>query len=208
MLAAALKLADRQGLEALSMRTLAQALKVEAMSLYNHVGGKEEILDGLTDLVAGELQVPAAGGDWKAAMRARATTAHAVLMKHPWATQLFVSRLNIGPNMLRYVDATITCLRSAGFSWPMADWAWNGLDAYTYGFTLQRLNFPLEPAEYAKTAANFIHLIPADRFPGMHGLSSEIIAGRHDGLQPFELGLDILLDGYERLRLTADARGP
>jgi hypothetical protein len=111
------------------------------MSLYNHVASKEDLLDGLVELVASEMEVPgklqATGGDWKAVMRRRATSAHAVLMRHPWATMLFVSRVNIGPNMLRYVDRTIGCLREAGFSYPMADHAWTALDAYTYGFTLQ-----------------------------------------------------------------------
>jgi hypothetical protein len=176
-------------------------LKVEAMSLYNHVAGKEDILDGIVDLVAGELELPTAGGDWRAAMRRRAITAHAVLMRHPWATMLFVSRVNVGPNVLRYVEATLACLVSAGFSYPLADHAWNTLDAYIYGFTLHKLNFPFEPAEYASAAAGFIHMIPPDRFPHMNGLSQEIIARRHDGIQHLELGLDLLLDGLERLRV-------
>jgi AcrR family transcriptional regulator len=200
VLGAALRMADRDGLESLSMRNLAQALKVEAMSLYNHVAGKEDLLDGLVELVVGEIELPAIGGDWKAAMRGRAISAHAVLMQHPWATMLFASRLNIGPNMLRYVDATIACLIEAGFSYPLADHAWNALDAYIYGFTLHKLNFPLDPSEYASAAAGFLHMIPADRFPGLHGMSQEVIAGRHDGMHHLELGLDLILDGLERLR--------
>ena len=162
VLAAALRMADEDGIESLSMRNLAQALKVEAMSLYNHVPGKEKILDGLVELVVGEIEVPSAGGDWRAAMRRRAMSAHVVLMRHPWATMLFVSRANIGPNMLRYVDGTIGCLREAGFSYPMADHAWTAVDAYVYGFTLHKLNFPFEPSEYASVAASFIHMIPPD----------------------------------------------
>lgn len=201
VLTAALKMADKQGLEALSMRNLAQTLGVEAMSLYNHVPGKERLLDGLVELVVGELELPAVGdGDWRKAMRGRALTAHRVLMRHPWATMLLVSRLNVGPNMLRYVDRTVGCLREAGFSWAMSDYAWNTLDAFTYGFTLQRLNFPLEPGKYASAAKQFLPMIPEAVFPYMNGLSQEIIAGRHDGLQHLELGLDLLLDGLERLR--------
>jgi AcrR family transcriptional regulator len=200
VLRAALQLADEDGLDALSMRTLARTLKVEAMSLYNHLPSKEHILDGLVDLVAGEIELPQLGGDWRVAMRRRAQSAHAVLMRHPWATMLFVSRLNIGPNMLRYVDATIGCLRQAGFSYPMADHAWNALDAYIYGFTLQKLNFPLDPAEYASAAAKFLPLIPPEQFPYLNGMSQEVIAGRHDGLHQLELGLELLLDGLERLR--------
>jgi len=133
-------------------------------------------------------------------MRDRAISAHPVLLRHPWATLLFVSRANIGPNMLRYVDSTVGCLRAAGFSYPMADHAWNALDAYTYGFTLQKLNFPFAPSEYAAAAKQFIHLIPVVQFPYLHGMSTEVIAGRHDGIQHIELGLELLLDGLELMR--------
>jgi AcrR family transcriptional regulator len=202
VLEAALKLADSGGLDALSMRNIAQALKVEAMSLYNHVDGKERILDGLVERVLAELDwTPRA--DWKASMRERAFALHGALMRHPWATMLFVARLNIGPNMLRFVDQSIGCLREAGFSYPLADYAWNALDAYTYGFTLQKLNFPLEPSEYASSAKQFLPMIPAETHPFLRGLSEEVIAGRHDGLQRLEFGLDLLLDGFERLRSTA-----
>jgi AcrR family transcriptional regulator len=204
VLDAALKLADAQGLEALSMRNLAQALKVEAMSLYNHVSGKEDILDGLVELVVAELALPAPGGDWRAAMRERAHSAHEVLMSHPWATMLFVSRMNVGPNMLRYVDATIGCLRAAGFSYAMADHAWNALDAYVYGFTLQRLNFPLEPKEYASSAQQFLPMIPRETHPHLRGMAEEVIEGRHDGVQHLPLGLELLLTGLEQLRATQD----
>jgi AcrR family transcriptional regulator len=200
---AALQMADQGGLDALSMRNLAKALHVEAMSLYNHVPNKERILDGLVELVVSEIEVPATGGDWRAEMRRRARSAHVVLMRHPWATMLFVSRVNVGPTMLRYVDATIGCLREAGFSYPMADHAWNALDAYVYGFTLQKLNFPLEPAEYASAAAQFLPLIPASQFPYLNGMSQEVIAGRHDGMHHIDLGLEILLDGLEKMRTMA-----
>lgn len=200
VLRAALQMADRGGIDALSMRKLAHALKVEAMSLYNHVANKEDILDGLVELVVSEIEIPKVGGAWKAAMRQRALTAHAVLMRHPWATMLFVSRVNIGPNMLRYVDATIGCLHEAGFSYPLADHAWTALDGFIYGFTLQKLNFPLAPAEYAPAAAAFLHLIPVAQFPYLNGMSQEVIAGRHDGLHQLEFGLELLLDGLERMR--------
>jgi AcrR family transcriptional regulator len=203
VLQAAIRIADRQGIEALSMRRLAQALKVEAMSLYNHVDNKEAILDGIVDVVAGEIELPTVGGgDWRASMRRRAVSAHAVMVGHPWATMLFVSRINTGPNMIRYIDATIGCLRAAGFSWPMCDHIWNAIDAYTYGFTLVRLSFPLEPDEYVSAAKSFVHLLPAGRFPHMRGLTEELIQGRHDGVNRLDVGLDILLDGFERLRVS------
>lgn len=216
VLHAALALADESGLDALSMRKLAQVLGVEAMSLYNHVAHKEELLDGLVELVASEIEAPTPGAAWQDAMRRRALSAHAALMRHRWATMLFVARMNVGPTMLRYVDRTIGCLIEAGFSFPMADHAWNVLDAYIYGFTLQRLNFPLDPCEYASAAEGFLPLIPVEQFPYLHGMSQEVIAGRHDGLQDFALGLDLLLDGLEQVRLgkgvakkpPASARAP
>lgn len=208
VLLTALQMADRDGLESLSMRRLAQELKVEAMSLYNHVASKEVILDGLVELVVSEIELPALRGDWRVSMRKRALTAHAVLMRHPWATMLFVSRINIGPNMLRYVDQTIGCLREAGFSYPMADHAWNAVDAYVYGFTLHRLNFPLEPSEYASAASRFLPMIPVERFPYLNGMSQEVISGRHDGIQDLALGLDLILDGLEKMRTAGVAGCP
>ncbi len=199
VLQTALALADEGGIESLSMRKLAQAVGVEAMSLYNHVAHKDDLLDGLVELVVGEIELPSTTAPWKEAMRRRALSAHTVLMRHSWATMLFVSRMNIGPAMLTYVDRTIGCLRAAGFTYPQADYAWNALDAYTYGFTLQRLNFPLEPSQYASAAAEFLPMIPAEQFPHLNGMAHEVIAGTHDGLQPIELGLDLLLDGFEAL---------
>ncbi len=199
VLSAALRLADKQGLEALSMRKLAEGLKVEAMSLYNHVTNKEDLLSGLVECVVEEIAIPERGRPWREAMHARAVSAHATLMRHPWATMLFVSRINVGPRMLHYVDATIGCLREAGFSYPLADYAWNALDAYLYGFTLQRLNFPIEVADYAASAQQFMPMIPASSFPYLNGMSQEVISGRHDGLQHLGFGLDLILDGLERL---------
>lgn len=199
VLNAAVALADESGIDALSMRRLGQALGVEAMSLYKHVANKDDLLDGIVDLVAGEIEVPATPGDWRSAMRSRAISAHAVLMRHPWATMLIVSRVNVGPAMLRYVDATIGCLRAAGFSWALADYAWNAIDSHVYGFTLQKLSFPFAPEEYAEVARAFLPRVPADEYPHLRGMAEEVIARRHDGVQDFEFGLDLILDGLERL---------
>lgn len=193
-------LADRHGIDSLSMRRLAQELGVEAMSLYNHVANKEDLLSGIVDLVVGEIDVPAVGSDWKAAMRRRATSAHEVLLRHPWASMLIVSRANVGPAMLRYVDATLGCLREAGFSYEMADRAWNAIDSHIYGFTLQQLNFPFDPSEYAETAKNYLPYLSASQYPYMHALTQLVAEGAHRGVQDFEFGLDLLLDGLERLR--------
>jgi AcrR family transcriptional regulator len=200
VLRAAIRMADEGGIESLSMRKLAQELGVQAMSLYNHVANKDDILDGIVDIVAGEIEVPSLGVDWKMAMRRRATSAHEVLVRHPWATMAIVSRVNVGPAMLRYVDATLGCLYEAGFSLEMADRVWNAMDSHIYGFTLQELNFPFEAAEYSEAAKTGLSLIPADQYPYMNRLTHYVIEGRYDGIHDFEFGLELLLNGLDRFR--------
>jgi AcrR family transcriptional regulator len=199
VLLAALRLADAEGLEALSMRNLAQELGVKAMSLYNHVKNKDDLIDGIVDIVVGEIEVPDFKLDWKTAMRRRAISAHEVLLRHPWATMLIVSRINVGPAMLRYVDATLGCLHEAGFSLEMADHIWNAMDSHIYGFTLQELNFPVEAENYSKAAKEGLPLIPAEQYPYMNYLTHEVIGRRYDGLHDFEFGLDLILNGIEAL---------
>lgn len=199
VLIAALAYADEHGIESLSMRKLGEVLGVEAMSLYKHVANKDEILDGIVDLVATEMELPRLNGKWKAEMRRRAISAHEVLLRHPWATLLIVSRVSAGPAMLRYVDATIGCLRGAGFSYAAADHAWNALDNFVYGFTLHKLKFPLQPEEYAAAAAAYLPHLPVEQFPHLHGMSRQIIDGLHDGVNRLEFGLDLLLDGLEKM---------
>ncbi|MBL4770034.1 MAG: TetR/AcrR family transcriptional regulator C-terminal domain-containing protein [Planctomycetes bacterium] len=204
VLGVALALADEIGLESLSMRRLGQEMDVQAMSLYKHVANKDAILDGIVDMVAGEIELPEVGGDWRQAMFRRAMSAHRVLMAHPWATLLIVSRANVGPAMLRYVDATIGCLHQAGFPYALADHAWNAIDAHIYGFTLHQLNFPFQPEEYAEVAKAYLPSIPVEQYPHLHGLSVEIIEGRHDGIQRFEFALNLILDGLETLLSAVD----
>ena len=199
VLLAAVRIADEEGIAALSMRRLGQALGVEAMSLYKHVTNKDDLLAGIVDIVAAEIERPAINGDWQRAMRQRAVSAHEVLLRHPWATMLIVSRANVGPAMLGYVDATIGCLKKAGFSYAMANHAWNAIDSQVYGFTLQKLNFPFEPSEYATMAKAFLPMIPAAQFPYLNGMSQQVIDGHHDGLHDFEFGLDLILDGLAAL---------
>ena len=200
ILRAAARLADKQGLDALSMRRLATTLKVEAMSLYNHVANKDDVLDGMVDLIVGEITLPTPSGDWKTAMRARATSAHAVMLAHPWAPMLVVSRINVGPNMLRYIEATLGTLREAGLSWAETDRAWNAMDSHIYGFTLQLQNFPVDPDEYASAAASYLPMLPADTYPYMHELTRGVADGSHDGTHDFSFGLELILDGLDRLR--------
>jgi AcrR family transcriptional regulator len=200
VLRAALRLADEGGIESLSMRKLAQELGVQAMSLYNHVENKDDIIDGIVDMVVSEIEVPDLGVDWKVAMRRRSISAHTVLLRHPWSTMPLVARVNVGVAMLRYVDATLGCLREAGFSFRMADYAWNAIDSHIYGFTLQELNFPFEKADYGKAAQQGLALIPADKYPYLNQLTHQVIDGDYDGIHDFEFGLELILNGLENLR--------
>src|SRR5262245_10718918 len=132
VLRAAVRMADEGGVASLTMRKLAEDLGVEAMSLYHHVANKNEILDGMVDLVCSEIDLPARGADWKTAMRQRAISARAVLLRHPWAVGLMESRAHPGPATMQHHDAVIGSLRGAGFSIAMAAHAFSVLDSYIY----------------------------------------------------------------------------
>jgi AcrR family transcriptional regulator len=202
VLRAAIALADMSGIESLTMRRLGQELGVEAMSLYNHVANKDDILDGIIDLVLGDIDVPASGTDWKTAMRQRAISAHEVLLAHPWAAMLVMSRYNIGPGMTRYLDATLGRLREGGFSIQGALDAWNTLDSHLYGFTLQELNLPFEVKEAQQVSADVLTQLPADQYPHVTEVITEIMkSGR---AEDFGFGLDLILDGLERILKQAE----
>jgi AcrR family transcriptional regulator len=194
---AAIRLADERGIGAVSMRTLARNLGVQAMSLYNHVAKKDDVIDGMVDVVIGQIELPAALGDWKEAMYRRAVSAHQVFLRHPWAPPLVISRMNVGPAMLRYIDATLGCLYEAGFSYEAADHIWNAIDSHIYGFTLLELNFPLEPGVYAEVARRFLPMLPADNYPHMRALTLKVANKEHDGLHDFEFGLRLILDSLK-----------
>lgn len=204
VLRAAILMADEQGLASLTMRALGDTLGVKAMSLYNHVPNKDDILDGIVDQVVREIRVPSAADPWRTAMRERARSAHEVLLAHPWACALLMSRVNVGPAMLRYVDATLGCLHRAGFSLAMADHAWNAMDSYIYGFTLHKLNFPFKPDEYAKMAASYLPSLSAEQYPWMRALTEQVASGFHNGLHELEFGLELILDGLERIRARGE----
>lgn len=198
VLRAALALADAGGAEALTMRKIGKQLGVEAMSLYKHVANKDAILDGIVDLVVAEILLPFPGDDWKTAMRQRAISAHEVLLRHPWACEPLMSRLNVGPAMLRYVDSTLGSLRGAGFSIELADYAWNAMDSHIYGFTLQKLTFPLEAQEFPDAAETHLPHLPPGLYPHVTELAVHVMEGRYSGVPDFTFGLDLILDGLER----------
>ena len=117
-----------------------------------------------------------------------------------------MAQSNVGPARIRYVDATLGCLHAAGFSLPLADEAWTALDSYIYGFTLLKLNFPFAPEQYAAVAASYLPSLSADQYPAMHALTQLVATGKHDGLHRLEFGLDLLLDGLERVRASQRTR--
>ena len=147
VLRAGVSYADKHGIGVLSMRKLGQALGVEAMSLYNHVANKDELLDGMVDLVFAEIELPAPGDEWKTAMRQRAVSARKALSRHPWAIALMSTRTSPGPATLRHHDAVIGSLRAAGFSVALTAHAFSALDCYVYGFALQQATLPLGDTE-------------------------------------------------------------
>lgn len=198
ILEAALSLVDSGGVTALSMRKLAESLGVKAMSLYNHVANKADIVDGLVEMVAGEFRSPDPTMDWKEAMRLRGVSAHEVLLRHHWAAEVLLSHPQAGPAMLHYVDATLACLRSAGFTYEQADHIWNALDSYIYGFTIREPAFPFEEQDYAQVAGEFLSQIPPEEYPHFVELTRRVANGGHSGIHQFEFGLDLLLDGLDR----------
>jgi AcrR family transcriptional regulator len=200
VLQAAVALADREGVGSLSMRRLAKELGVEAMSLYHHVPGKQALLDGMVDLVFGEIELPAADGDWKAAMRRRAVSAREVLARHPWAIALMESRRTPGPANLRHHDAVLGCLRQAGFPVALTAHAYSILDAYIYGFALQEASLPFDTAEEtAEVAGEIFDAFVAEAYPHLTELAVEhVLQPGYDYGDEYTFGLELILDGLER----------
>jgi AcrR family transcriptional regulator len=203
VLRAAVRLADEGGLEAVSMRKLGQVLRVEAMSLYKHVASKDDILDGIADLVIGDFEVPSGDVDWKTAIRRSAISAHQVLLRHPWASSLIESRVNAGPARLRYLDAVIGVLSAAGFEMPTVSRAVMALDSHTYGFVLQEIAWPFDVEKGPEAAATFERGLPPGDYPNLAAMARMVTTTPGGAPVDFEFGLDLILDGLERLADTA-----
>jgi AcrR family transcriptional regulator len=201
VLNAAVELADRSGLESLSMRRLGEALGVEAMSLYNHVANKEDLLDGMIDVVFGEIDLPDDADGWGAAMRRRAISVRQVLSRHRWAIGLMESRNSPGPVTLRHHDAVLGCLRRGGLSVRLAGHAFSVLDSYIYGFALQERGLPFDtPEQTAELAQAMLAQFPVDAFPHLaEFMTEQVLPSDYDyGSREFEFGLDLILDGLEQ----------
>jgi len=200
VLAGAVAVADAGGMSALTMRALADELGVKPMALYHHVANKDEILDGIVDVVFAEIDLPSPGVDWRPALRARAVSARAALARHPWATPLLESRANPGPATLRHHDAVLGCLRRAGFSIALTGHAIAALDAYTYGFALSETALPFDDAEgTAELAQAILGELSADTYPHLTEFTTErVLQPGYDYAEEFAWGLDLVLDGLER----------
>jgi AcrR family transcriptional regulator len=201
ILQAALELADAGGIDALTMRKLGQVLGFEAMSLYNHVANKDDVLDGILDLVLDETEAPSPADEWRAAIRSSAISVHDGLTRHPWACPLLMSPSHVRPARLRYMDLLLGRLREAGFSADATYHAYHVLDAHIFGFSLWQASHSYNAGQVADMAAEFARMIPIDVYPYLHehGVQHLTKGPLHD-VSAFELGLDLILDGLDKQR--------
>jgi AcrR family transcriptional regulator len=201
ILRAALELADESGIEALTMRKLGQALGFEAMSLYNHVANKDDVLDGILDLVLDETEPPSLDEEWDAAVRRSAISVHDALRRHTWAAGLLMSPGRVRPARLRYMDALLGRLRQAGFSAETTYTTYHVLDGHIFGFSLWETSHTYTPEQAASLAARFAREIVADEYPYLHEHAQQHFdEGPHREVAAFEFGLDLILDGLKRVR--------
>jgi AcrR family transcriptional regulator len=202
--AAALEVADADGLSGLSMRAVARRLGVEAMSLYHHVANKEALLDAMVDAVFTEFHAPRIGEDWEQEMRLRSRSARESIKRHPWALGLMDSRRGAGFETLLHHDAVIGCLRTAGFSLALTGHAFAALDAHLYGFLVQELSLPFEPGDdLAQLAETIIGSLPEGQLLHFKEFTLEhALQPGYDFGDEFEVTLDLVIEGL-RARLAA-----
>lgn len=198
----AVRLADREGVDGLTMRRLAGTLGAGAMSLYHYVASKEELLDAMIDVVFEEIELPREEADWQSVMRRQALSSRQVLARHPWAAALMESRTTPGPANLRHREAFTACLRRAGFSVLMATHANWLLNSYVYGFALQDASLPFETADELAdmTVGVYLPQLPPDEFPYLNESAAELVSSGYDPAEEFIFGLDLILAALEPLR--------
>lgn len=201
----AVRLADREGVDGLSMRRLARALGAGAMSLYHYVSSKEDLLDAMIDVVFEEIELPPEDTDWQSAMRRRAVSARQVLARHPWAIGLMESRTSPGPANLRHHEAVTACLRKAGFPVVMATHVNWLLDSLVYGYALQEVSLPFDTAGELADMVEGVYLpqLPPDQFPYLKESAAALVAAGYDPAEEFSFGLDLALAALEPLRGSA-----
>lgn len=203
--AAAIALADREGLEALTIRALATRMGVGPMTLYHYVEGKDQVLDAMVDTVFAQIDLPDLALPWQEAIRARCRSARAVLTRHPWSVPLLESRRQPGPATLRHHDAMLACFFSAGMPMALTAHAYAVIDSYVYGFVIQEAHLPVQSADDAEITGDIAaHLDPAQfphllRFAREHAMRPGYAFG-----DSFDYGLDLLLDGFATAAASRD----
>jgi AcrR family transcriptional regulator len=209
VLQAAVALADVGGVEALSMRRLAQELGVVPMALYKHVANKDELLDGMVDVVLGEIEPPGPSADWQVAVRRRVLSAREAVLRHPWARKAIESRTRRTPVVLGYMDSLAGAFRAGGFSVDLTHHAMHALGNRIWGFSPELFEEPRDPAAQPPTAAEQEAMAAefGRRFPHILEIATVATQGDLSGVGAgcdeqfeFEFALDVLLDGFERLR--------
>ena len=202
VLTGAVAVADATGIAGLTIRSLAEELGVKPMSVYHHVANKEQILDGIVDIVFGEIELPSASGDWRPEISRRAHSARVVLRRHPWAIGLLETRTSPGAATLRHHNAVLGALRAGGFSVALTAHAYALLDSYVYGFALQEATLPFNDQSVEEVAAPMMEAFESGDFPHLLELVTEhALKPGYDFADEFEFGLELVLDGLEeRLR--------
>jgi AcrR family transcriptional regulator len=207
VLLASVELADRGGIDGLSMRKLGQALGVDAMALYRHVRSKDDILDGIIEVIVGEIEVPQGGADWKLALRDRVISARRAMLRHPWAPRVLEERATMGPAILGYMESVLGILLDGGFSLDLAHHAIHVLGSRVLGFNQDLFDDSAE-ASPGPEAAALIARAMADTYPRITELALAVsheggLGGCDDDFE-FEFGLDLILDGLDLLRAAQD----
>jgi AcrR family transcriptional regulator len=201
ILRAAICIADRDGVDAVTMRGLGSELGVEGMALYRHFANKGELLESMVDLLIGEITIPPVGGPWRSAIRAQAFSARAILGHRRWAQRLLATRVVLGPGTLRHIEGVTRALRDAGFSHALAHHTMHVLGARIYGFTQE----PFDDALTPEAVQRFVGLIRAGDYPAMQATAPQV---RHDADKEFVFALDLLLDALERARRNEARTAP
>jgi AcrR family transcriptional regulator len=200
VLRGAVELADRGGIASLSMRKLAQELGVEAMSLYHHVANKDDLRNGVVDMVFAEIELPSGEAGWRAAMRRRGVVVREALRRHPWAIGMMETQSRPGAATLRHHDAVLGVLRRDGFSLELAAHAFSVLDSYIYGFAMQEANLPFQNADdLAAMAKSIFSDFPADQYPYFTEIAMQhALRPGYAYADEYLFGLDLILDGLDR----------
>jgi AcrR family transcriptional regulator len=198
VLRAALELADGSGADALTMRRLGEELGFEAMSLYRHVANKQDLLDGMLDLVLAEWELPQEEGDWADAIRTSARSVHQALRDHPWAARLLMTGAHIRPARLRYMERLLARLEDAGFDAAATYHVYHLLDGYIFGFSLWEIAYTTLPMD-AEAVARFMETVPWDEYPHLAAHRDQHMTdGPHRDVSAFDVGLDLILDGLQQ----------